>query len=348
MLVLRPNFESEAAMRLLLLGALAVALCGQHAHSQPASWTDPSPHEVLTVTVEPGVQLEVLDWGGSGEPMVFLAGLGNTAHAYDDFAPRFRDSFRVYGVTRRGFGASSRPEDGYDVATRARDIVAVLDSLRIGRAILVGHSIAGDELSRLADDYPRRVLVLVYLDAFSYGEDYAPMAEAPWPPQAFTPMTAADSASVESVAAFVAGQYGVALPEAEIRATSSFSPDGRLASRGSPGMAERVIAGSLRSEYARIDAPAIAFYATDPKVARVFPNIESFDDENRSMAESFVRAMHDWRHEQIERFRTEMRRGAVVEIPGGHHYIHYSHADAVEFAMRSFVGPYVARPCNCR
>ena len=37
------------------------------------------------VTVEDGVRLEVLDWGGSGRPVVLLAGLGFTAHGYCPF-----------------------------------------------------------------------------------------------------------------------------------------------------------------------------------------------------------------------------------------------------------------------
>lgn len=51
-------------------------------------WHDPANHHVQFVTVQEGVQLEVLDWGGSGRPIVLLAGSGNTAHVFDDFAPR--------------------------------------------------------------------------------------------------------------------------------------------------------------------------------------------------------------------------------------------------------------------
>src|SRR5689334_17401772 len=39
---------------------------------------DASPHKASFVTVDKGVKLEVLDWGGSGPPLVLLAGLGNT------------------------------------------------------------------------------------------------------------------------------------------------------------------------------------------------------------------------------------------------------------------------------
>src|SRR6266567_6188592 len=62
---------------------------------------------IRMTAVSPRVTLEVLDWGGRGPALVFLAGLGSTAHVFDTFAPQFTDRFHVLGITRRGFGASS-------------------------------------------------------------------------------------------------------------------------------------------------------------------------------------------------------------------------------------------------
>jgi len=84
------------------------------------------------ITVAPKVTLEVLDWGGTGEPVVFLAGLGNSAHVFDDFAPQFTDHFHVLAITRRGYGASSQPASGYGSARLAADMKAVLDTLPCG------------------------------------------------------------------------------------------------------------------------------------------------------------------------------------------------------------------------
>lgn len=75
--------------------------------AQPSS--DITVHSIQFVAVEPGVKLEVLDWGGTGRPMIFLAGLGNDAHIFDTFAPKFTAHYHVYGIARRGFGASSKP-----------------------------------------------------------------------------------------------------------------------------------------------------------------------------------------------------------------------------------------------
>ena len=73
----------------LAFACLALVSSSPLAYSQRcADWRDPSKHQVRFVTVENGVRLEVLDWGGSGRPLVLLAGSGNTAHIFDDFAEK--------------------------------------------------------------------------------------------------------------------------------------------------------------------------------------------------------------------------------------------------------------------
>src|SRR6267143_3640883 len=99
--------------------------------AQSASWRDPSPHTVQFVTVENSVRLEVLDWGGSGRPIVLLAGMGNTAHVFDAFAPKLTAEFNTYGIARRGFGASSVPQFGSDADRLGEDVLAVIDSLHL-------------------------------------------------------------------------------------------------------------------------------------------------------------------------------------------------------------------------
>ena len=81
----------------------------QRATPETAWPTDSSPHTVQFVVVDDNVKLEVLDWGGAGRPLVLLAELGNDAHIFDKFAPKLTATYHVYGITRRGFGASSAP-----------------------------------------------------------------------------------------------------------------------------------------------------------------------------------------------------------------------------------------------
>jgi len=144
---------------LVLLAALSLS---------PIYCQTPPTATVQMVPVDKGVTLEVLDWGGTGRPLVLLSGLGNTAHIFDKFALKLTVHFHVYGITRRGFGASSAPEPNatnYTTARLGEDVLAVIDALHLNKPILVGHSIAGEELSYIGVHHPEKVAGLVYLDA---------------------------------------------------------------------------------------------------------------------------------------------------------------------------------------
>lgn len=129
------------------------------------AWTDPSPHHVRMVQVAADVQLEVLDWGGAGRPLVLLAGAGNSAHVFDEFAPLLKSVGRVLAITRRGAGASDSPPEGYTADRLGEDVVAAIDALGLSSPVLIGHSIAGQELSYIATRHASRIAGAVYLDA---------------------------------------------------------------------------------------------------------------------------------------------------------------------------------------
>jgi non-heme chloroperoxidase len=136
-----------------------------------AAWpTDVSPHKVLFADVEKNIKLEVLDWGGDGASLIFLAGNGDTAHVFDRFAPKLAANHHVYAITRRGFGASSSPpptEENYAADRLGDDVLSVIAALKLDKPVLVGHSIAGEELSSIGSRHPEKVAGLIYLDAVS-------------------------------------------------------------------------------------------------------------------------------------------------------------------------------------
>jgi non-heme chloroperoxidase len=140
-----------------------------HAQSSPAHTSpDTSPHTVRMVSVEKDVELEVLDWGGTGRPLVLLSGLGDKAHVYDKFAPKLTNCYHVYAITRRGFGASSAPEPNstnYNAARLGEDVIAAIDTLHLTKPVVAGHSVAGEELSYIGVHRPDKVAGLIYLDA---------------------------------------------------------------------------------------------------------------------------------------------------------------------------------------
>ena len=141
-----------------LIALLGASLCAKD-DAAPPKFT------VQYVTVENDVKLEVVDWGGSGRPLVLLAALGADAHIFNDFAPKLTGAYHVYGITRRGFGASSVPASGYSADRLGDDVLAVMDFLQLNRPVLVGHSMAGEELSSVGSRHPEKVGGLIYLDA---------------------------------------------------------------------------------------------------------------------------------------------------------------------------------------
>src|SRR5262245_30003225 len=299
-----------------------------------ASCCDNAGHKVTFVTVEPGVQLEVLDWGGTGETMVLLTGLGDNAHVYDQFAYQFTDRFHVIGITRRGFGRSSQPAHGYDLDTRARDDIAVLDKLNIRQAVFVGHSIAGTELSKLGAAYPDRVKKLVYLD----GVDNASggWADLPQPPLAPEP-TAGDLESVQRLAAAFARSDGYRKPLAAVCNMIRTDPSGKvLGAVTPPEIYSKVHAGLQPAEYERIQAHALGIFNKITPQFRMpyYGNLKPAQQEefNRS-----IKSLSKWVDGAIQRFRSGVKNGRVVELHDTNHYVFIVDEGLVVREMRKFL-----------
>jgi non-heme chloroperoxidase len=145
----------------VILALLCVFHARAAASPPPVNTSEPKTGFVASNSIK----LHYLDWGGSGDTILFLPGFNDTAHVYDHFAPRFTDRFHVIGLTRRGVGESDKPKNGYDASTRVEDIRQFLDVLGISKVSLIGHSMAGDELTLFASRYPQRTNKVVYFDA---------------------------------------------------------------------------------------------------------------------------------------------------------------------------------------
>jgi len=115
--------------------------------------------------VEPGVSLEVLDWGGSGKPMLLLTGSGNGARVR-----RFRREVGCHRPCLRNYAAGIRRIEPSRIL--ADDVLHVLDPLKLVAPVLVAHSMGGNELTAIASQHPHRVSGLVYLDAGADPKDF--------------------------------------------------------------------------------------------------------------------------------------------------------------------------------
>lgn len=150
-----------------------------------SSAQDTAAHRVQFIDVQPDVRIEVLDFGGPSKPgartVILLSGLGDTAHVFDEFAPKLTRTHRVLALTRRGFGASSVPATGYSADRLADDVLVVIDALKLSKPVLAGHSLGGEELSSVGSRHPHKVAGLIYLDA-GYVYAYAAPGTSPMKP----------------------------------------------------------------------------------------------------------------------------------------------------------------------
>ena len=321
----------------MLLAFLSAPLYSQRS----AVWKDPSPHIARFVTVDKGVRLEVLDWGGSGRPIVLLAGGGNTAHVFDDFAPKLTTHYHVYGVTRRGFGTSGYSATDDPADRLGDDIVAVVDALKLKRPILVGHSIAGAELSSVANSHPDQIAGLVYLDAaYSYAFDNGKgtnimeiqKLQGPQPP----PPSGADLASFNALGKYFQRVNGFRFPEAELRLQRESSPDGEVGKqRDLPGGALFMPLMMGTKKYTHIPVRALVIFA-NPHSQGTWVD-DNRDPSVRTAANAYSTALVALTERQEKAVENGVPTAHVVTLPGANHYVFLSNEEDVLREIRGFL-----------
>ncbi len=270
-----------------------------------------------------GVRFHYLDWGGDGDPLLMLAGLGCTAHVFAELAPHLTDRFRVLALSRRGHGLTDQVRSGHALADAAEDARRLLDTLGIERAHVVGHSMGGGEVSALAVRHPDRVARVVYLDgAYDWADRRASgEGEEDEPAWAESPDR---FASYDDFAEFVRSMdpefeiiWGPAF-DAMCRALVDTHPDGSVTEKLSDAEAAPFVEAleEFRHPYAEIAAPGLAIYAVG--------------EETKDRAATWRKACRD-------RFAAEMADGNVLEMRDATHYLFIDRRDEVLAAMREFL-----------
>jgi non-heme chloroperoxidase len=311
---------------LILIASLVVS-------PQALAQTDSSSHKVQFVPVEEGVQLEVLDWGGLGRPLIFLAGNGDVAHAFDNFAPKFTGQNHVYGITRKGFGASSKPapaNGNYAADRLGDDVLAVIQALRIERPVLVGHSLAGEELSSIGSRFPNKVAGLVYLDAVASWSFYDPAH-----PQVEIEMNGIKKRIEEIEAGGVDEQGKLRELETAIAAFETVLHQNNEDVKTMPPLPPRPPIGAALNfgaeKYTSIPVPVLAIFACPHDWSHFFPN----DPQRRAARLAADTAACSARAEAFARGVPTAR---VVRIPNADHYVHRSNEAQVIDEMKKFLG----------
>ena len=95
------------------------------------------------------VNLHVDDTGGVGRAVVLIHGWPLSGESWSEQIPALTAAgFRVISYDRRGFGRSDKPKSGYDYDTLTDDLQAILETLNVTDATLVGFSMGGGEVAR--------------------------------------------------------------------------------------------------------------------------------------------------------------------------------------------------------
>ena len=294
------------------------------------------------IEVQPGVKLEVLDFGGQGTPLVFLAALGRDAHDFEDFAPNFTTTHHVYAVTRRGFGISDKPQptdENYDADRLGDDVLKVMEALRLDRPFLVGHSVGGEELSSVGSRHPEKVRGLIYLEAgYSYafynsaqGDALADQTElrrltqealqAPPTLELERRLLASLELNERELKASIAKKEGQpSQPQLPAQAASGGMPP--------PPPAMKAMVTNTR-KYTRIQVPILAIFAVPHDLSRQFkdPVVRASKEAQDAVSTG----------KQADAFEAGLASSHVLRIAKADHDIFVSAKDEVIAAMNQFM-----------
>lgn len=107
---------------------------------------------------------------GEGPPLVLVHGLGASVEIWERNIGALSEAHHVYAPDLLGYGRTEKPEIDYTLEAFVDFVVAFMDAMALSRADLLGHSLGGAIVLRLAIEHPERVDRLVVADGAAIGE----------------------------------------------------------------------------------------------------------------------------------------------------------------------------------
>ncbi|MBZ5588840.1 MAG: alpha/beta hydrolase [Acidobacteriia bacterium] len=113
----------------------------------------------------PSGQVRVEDGGSGGVPVVFVHGLAGDRSVWAAQLAHLRRNRRAVAFDLHGMGESApSAANDYSIGSFAGDVAAVVGGLRLGRVVLVGHSMGGHVIAAVAAGHPAMVGGLLFDD----------------------------------------------------------------------------------------------------------------------------------------------------------------------------------------
>jgi len=287
-----------------------------------------------------GVQLQYIDWGGSGPALILIHGLGFNPHYFDDLAPAFTDRFRVVAYARRGHG-QSEAKGPYDTATLTEDLRALMDGLGITKAHLAGHSMGGDEITAMAGTHPERVDRIVYLDAAYDWADPTYVAAFKAIPPIYMKAPPGAMRSLDAYQAYLRTKWFLDVSDPSrfdecIQDLVVVQPDGTVRHRMSQSAMQALVTTLLTDhrDYAKVRSPALAIYPAS------LPDVRNGDSSQRAQMLAWEQKyMVPFRAASVARVRRELPKVEILNVPGNHMDFVFVSRGQVVAAMRRFLLP---------
>jgi 3-oxoadipate enol-lactonase len=122
-----------------------------------------------------GTSLHVAVEGPENAPVLMLSNsLGTDLHMWDLQAAEFAKSFRLIRYDRRGHGKSGVPKGPYSMEMLGRDVLGILDTLKISKINWLGLSMGGMVGQWLGANAPERIERLILSNTSCYYENKSP------------------------------------------------------------------------------------------------------------------------------------------------------------------------------
>jgi pimeloyl-ACP methyl ester carboxylesterase len=236
---------------------------------------------------------------------------------------------------------------GYSVQRSADDLLEVLNSLKVQKPVLVGHSCAGQILTMFARQHSDRLQALVYLDGagdptMTPADVGAQMPDPAMLPRPLKPSPPPDNTSFEALRGSQRSTRGWAFPEAELRQQYVANPDGSVGrSQLSPEIRRAITTDArVKPDYSGIRVPVLAIYQREPPFEEVAANFLIRNEQERAALRqeyAATRALYtQWQRDLL----AAVPKARIVELTGASIYMFLSNEADVLREIRAFASTY--------
>ncbi|MCK6602546.1 MAG: alpha/beta hydrolase [Bacteroidetes bacterium] len=305
----------------LVAFALFVSCTQPYGTLSTMEFTDLSyPFEVKHAQIRPDINLAYMDEGSGKETIIFIHGLGSYAPAWKKNIDSLKLDYRCIAIDLPGYGKSSKAVHSGKMEFYADVVIDLMNTLKLEKATLAGHSMGG-QISILASlKYPDRIKNLILVDpagfeSFSEGEK-----------QWFREVMTQDLVKLTPVGAIrsnLADNFYNLPEDAEFMITD------RIAIRGAKEF-DRYCLTVVRSVHGMVDQPVIDYL---DRITQ--PTLILFGENDNLIPNRFLHA--GFTRDIAEIGKSKIQNSTMVMIPECGHFAQFEKPEIVNSEIKKFL-----------